>query len=96
MVVEENKDIVSMRIDDLVGPFQTYVATLPQPRKKILALKVSKGKGKKEVVNSSKDDLSDDEVALTLAWKFRRFLKIYKGSKNPKVGGAKVDFQGEI
>lgn len=45
--IEESKDIDSMKIDDLVWSLQTYELSFPQSKKKSLALRSSKGKGKK-------------------------------------------------
>lgn len=62
--------------------------TFPQPKKKRLALKASKGKGKKVIESSNKNSY----VVVLLARKFRYFLKINKGFNNSKVDYTKGKF----
>jgi hypothetical protein len=89
--IDESKDIDTINIEELVGSLQTYELSLPQPKKKILALRSSK----KKVVGSSNDNSSDEEAATLLAKKFSGFLKFNKGfSKSPKLDVAKGDSQG--
>lgn len=38
IVIEESKDVAAMRLEELVGSLQIYELSLPQPKKKNLAL----------------------------------------------------------
>jgi hypothetical protein len=71
--IEETKDLEEMKIEELVGSFQTYELSLPPVKKlKTIALKASK----KKVEASSEDDSKDEEkVVAMLAKNFRRLMK---------------------
>jgi len=71
--IEENKYLEEMKIEELVGSFQTYELSLPPVKKlKTIALKASK----KKVEASSEDDFEDEEKAVAiLAKNFRRLMK---------------------
>jgi hypothetical protein len=71
--IEERKDLKEMKIEELVGSFQTYELSLPLVKKlKTIALKASK----KKVEASSEDDSADEEeVVAMLAKNFRRLMK---------------------
>jgi hypothetical protein len=71
--IEESKDLEEMKIEELVGSFQTYELSLPPVKKlQTIALKASK----KNVEAPSEDDSEDEEKAVAmLAKKFRRLMK---------------------
>jgi hypothetical protein len=71
--IEESKDLEEMKIEELVGPLQTYELSLPPVKKmKTIALKASK----KKVEVSSKDDSVDEEKAMAmLANIFERLMR---------------------
>jgi hypothetical protein len=71
--IEESKDLEEMKIEEMVGSFQTYELSLPPVKKlKTIALKASK----KKVEASSEDDSEDEEkVVAMLAKNFRRLMK---------------------
>jgi hypothetical protein len=71
--IEESKDLEEMKIEEMVGSFQTYELSLPPVKKlKTIALKASKKK-----VEASSEDASEDEekVVAMLAKNFRRLMK---------------------
>jgi hypothetical protein len=70
---EENKDLQEMKIEELVGSFQTYELSRPPVKKlKTIALKASK----KKVEASSEDEYEEDEKAMAmLAKNFRRLMR---------------------
>jgi hypothetical protein len=65
--IEENKDLEEMKIEELVGSFQTYELSLP-PVKKLKAIALKAFKKKVEV--SSGDDSEDEEKAVAMLAKF--------------------------
>jgi hypothetical protein len=71
--IEESKDLEEMKIEELVGPLQTYELSLPPAKKlKTIALKASK----KKVEVSSRDNCEDEEkVVAMLAKNFGRLMK---------------------
>jgi hypothetical protein len=71
--IEESKDLEEMKIEELVGPLQTYELSLPPVKKmKTIALKASK----KKVEVSSKDDSVDEEKAMAMLAKiFERLMR---------------------
>jgi hypothetical protein len=71
--IEESKDLEEIKIEELVGSFQTYELSLPPVKKlKTIALKASK----KKVEASSDDDSEDEDKAVAmLAKKFKRLMK---------------------
>jgi hypothetical protein len=71
--IEESKDLEEMKIEELVGSFQTYEMSLPQVKKvKTIALKASK----KMVEVLSEDDSEEEEKAVAmLAKNFRRLMR---------------------
>jgi hypothetical protein len=74
-----------MKIEELVGSFQTYEYSLPPVRKaKTIALKaskVSKASKKKFVVSSDKDSDVDEDAVAMLAKNFECFMKNNKFKK---------------
>jgi len=73
ITIEESKDLEEMKIEELVGPLQTYELSLPPVKKmKTIALKASK----KKVEVSSKDDSVDEEKAMAMLAKiFERLMR---------------------
>jgi len=71
--IEENKDLDSMEIEELVGSFQTYEYSIPPVKKvKAITLKASK----KKVRDSSEEDSKNEEdVVAMLAKNFKRLMK---------------------
>jgi hypothetical protein len=71
--IEESKDLKEMKIEELVGSFQTYELSLPPVKKlKTIALKASK----KWVKASSEEDSEEEEkVVAMLAKNFRRLMR---------------------
>jgi hypothetical protein len=71
--IEESKELEEMKIEEPVGPLQTYELSLPPVKKlKTIALKDSK----KKVEASYEDDSEDEEkVVAMLAKNFRRLMK---------------------
>jgi hypothetical protein len=72
--IEESKDLEEMKIEELVGSFQTYELSLPSVKKlKTIALKTSK----KRVENASSEDDSEEEekVVAMLAKNFIRLMR---------------------
>jgi hypothetical protein len=77
--IEESKDLEEMKIEELVGSFQTYEYSLPLVRKaKTIALNASK---KRTRVSFDEDfDIDEDAVSM-LAKKFEQFMKNNKFKK---------------
>ncbi|CAI9757422.1 unnamed protein product [Fraxinus pennsylvanica] len=76
--IEESKDINSIKVEQLVGSFQTYELTLDKSvTDKSLALKSVRNTR----MESSDSDSPDDEELAYLANKFR---KIFRKKKNPQ------------
>jgi hypothetical protein len=71
--IEESKDLEEIKIEELVGSFQTYELSLPPVKKlKTVALKASE----KKVEASSEDDFEEEEkVVAMLANNFRRLMR---------------------
>ena len=60
--IEENKDLDDIKVQELIGSFQTYEMSLPNQRKsKSVALKTINEKV--EVHDSSEEDVVDKDVA---------------------------------
>ena len=78
-VIEESKDLDDIKVQELIGSFQTYELSLPNQRKsKYLALKTIIKKANAR--NSSDDDVVERDVAY-LAKNFRKFLKFKNSGK---------------
>jgi hypothetical protein len=77
--IEESKDLGEMKIEELVGSFQTYEYSLPPIRKaKSIALKASK---KKFRVSYDEDSNINEDAVAMLAKNFERFMKNNKFKK---------------
>jgi hypothetical protein len=77
--IEESKDIESMKIEELVGSFQTYEYSLPPVKKaKAIALKASK---KKARVSSKEDSDNEENAVAMLSKNFGRLMKNDKFKK---------------
>ena len=77
--IEESKDLVEIKVQELISYLQTYELTLPSQRKsKSFALKTINERI--EAQNSSEEDDVEKEVAF-LAKNFRKFLKFKKDGK---------------
>ena len=75
-VIEESKDLDDIKVQELIGSFQTYELSLPNQRKsKSLALKTVNERV--DVHDFSDDDAVEKDVAY-LAKNFRKFLKFKK------------------
>jgi hypothetical protein len=78
--IEESKDLESMKIEKLVGSFQTYEYSLPSIRKaKEINLKVSKKK-----IRVSSDEDSNDEEEDAVAMLAKNFGRLMKNDKFKK------------
>ena len=85
--IEESKDLVDIKVQELIGSLQTYELSLPNQRKsKSLALKTINERV--DGNDSSNDDAVEKDVAY-LAKNFRKFLKF----KNSGKFGDKGKFQ---
>ena len=95
--IEESKDLHDIKVQELVGSFQTYELSLPTQRKsKSLALKTINERV--EAHDSSDEDVVEKDVAY-LAKNFLKFLK-FKNSgkfgdkgKFPSFGKEKKEFK---
>jgi hypothetical protein len=77
--IEESKDLEEIKIEELMGSFQTYDLSLPQVKKvKTIALKASK---KKTKVSSVEDFEKEEDVVAMLAKNFGRLMKNDKFKK---------------
>jgi hypothetical protein len=77
--IEENKDLEEMKIEELVGSFQTYELSLPPVKKvKTIAIKASKKKAK---VLSKEDSEKEEDAVAMLAKNFKRLMKNDKFKK---------------
>jgi RNA-binding protein YhbY len=77
--IEESKDMKEMKIEELVGSFQTYEYSLPLVRKaKTISLKASK---KKTRVSFDEDSDTDEDAVAMLAKNFEQFMKNNKFKK---------------
>jgi hypothetical protein len=73
--IEERKNLNDMKIEELVGPLQTYEFSLPPLKKtKSIVLKAAK-----EKVNNSFDEDFDEEVGLAMF--ARNFRKLMNSTK---------------
>jgi hypothetical protein len=73
--IEENNDLDSMKIEELVGSLQTYEYSLPPVRKaKGMAFKTTKSKVSS---NEDSDNEEEDELA-TIANRINKLMKIDK------------------
>jgi hypothetical protein len=71
--IEESKDLDSMKIEELVGSFQTYEFSLPPVKKaKTIALKATK---KKNRVSSEEDTDEEEDAVTMLAKNFNKLMK---------------------
>ena len=74
IVIEESKDLDDIKVQELIGSFQTYELSLPTQRKsKSLTLKTIYER--LEVHDSSDEDVVDKDVAYLVKnfWKFLKF-----------------------
>ena len=77
--IEESKDLNDIKVQELIGSFQTYELSLPSQRKsKSLALKTINERI--EAHDSSDENVVDKDVAY-LVKNFRKFLKFKKNGK---------------
>ena len=82
--IEESKDLVEIKVQELIGYLQTYELTLPSQKKsKSFSLKTINERI--EAQNSSEEDDVEKEVAF-LAKNFRKFLKFKKDGKSFEKG----------
>ena len=95
--IEESKDLNDIKVQELIGSFQTYELSLPSQRKsKSLALKTINERI--EAHDSSNEDVVDKDVAY-LTKNLRKFLKFKKNGKFaekgkfPSFGKEKKDFK---
>jgi len=83
-IIEERKDLDTMKVEELVGSPQMYEFSFPPLRKtKSIALKATKEKFK----NSSDEESNDDDGFTMFARNFRKMMSSSKGkfrSKNAK------------
>ena len=77
--IEESKDLDDIKVQELVGSFQTYEMSLPNQRKsKSLTLKTINEKVEDQ--DSLGEDVVDKDVAY-LVKNFRKFLKLKNNGK---------------
>ena len=92
--IEESKDLVEIKVQELISYLQTYELTLPSQRKsKSFALKTINERI--EAKDSSDEDEVEKEVAY-LAKNFRKFLKFKRDGKSfekGKFSNFKKDFK---
>ena len=82
--IEESKDLNDIKVQELIGSFQTYELSLPSQRKsKSLALKTINERI--EAHDSSDEDVVDKDMAY-LVKNFRKFLKFKKNGKFAEKG----------
>jgi hypothetical protein len=73
--IEDSNDLDTMKIEELVGSLQTHELTLPQPKRKTIALKIVR----EEASDYDDEEFIDKEDLDLLAKKFKKFLKLRKG-----------------
>ena len=84
IVIEKCKDLDDIKVQELIGPLQTYELSLPSQRKrKSLTLKTIYERV--EAHDSSDEDLVNKDVAY-LKKNFRKFLKFKKNGKFAEKG----------
>ena len=77
--IEKSKDLDDIKVQELIGSFQTYELSLPNQRKsKSLALKTITERA--DARDSSDDDVVERDVTY-LAKNFRKFLKFKNSGK---------------
>ena len=82
--IEESKDLDNIKVQELIGSFQTYELSFPSQRKsKSLALKTINERV--EAHDSSDEDVVDKDVAY-LVKNFEKFLKFKKNGKFAEKG----------
>ena len=93
--IEESKDLDKIKVQELIGSFQTYELSLPNQRKiKSLALKTINERV--EAHNSSDEDVVEKDIAY-LAKNFHKFLKFKNNGKfgdNGKFTSSKKEKKG--
>lgn len=99
MAIEENKNLNTLKVDELVGNLQTFEANIRSNQKsqfKGIALKTSKESFKKIASDSNLDFKEiDPQVAIQLMKQFKLFMKGNKTNvKIPKTAGKKKSFKG--
>jgi hypothetical protein len=78
--VEESKYLDIVKVEELVGSLQTNELSLPQSKRKNMALKTVR----EEASDASDEDSSQDEELALFAKEFRKFLNIRKGNSRNK------------
>ena len=99
VAIEENKNLNTLKVDELIGNLQTFEANLRSHGKtqsKGIALKASKGSYKKAASDSDSDSEEiDPQVAVQFMKQFKLFMKGQKTNvRIPKNSGKKKSFKG--